>query len=250
MTPEEKLCSRMWRLRNSAWVLFSILSVGYLNWAGFLFVGMKSRNKTWLIWAAGFGVIAIGLFVATGSINVGTKTAPIHSLAGDILEWTMFANWVGGAVYSFVVNRKWLMWRAHNVNKKWYAQQVTPAPAAAPIQAGPDALDAALRHPVPAQTVASGQPLAQAASSPGAAVEINTASSIDLQRDLGLDPFTADRIVGTRSRLQGFTSPDQLLSAAGVPPHIYISFRDRIVVTPPRDMASPDGVMGRRLDDL
>ena len=246
MTPEEKLCSRMWRLRNSAWVLFSILSIGLLNWAGFLFVGMKSRNRTWLIWAGGFSVITVGLVVAMSSIDTGTKAAPIHSPAGDIMEWTLFVNWIGGSIYSFVANRKWLMWRAHNANKKWYAQQGAPGPAAVPIHSGSDVLTAAFRGQGPAPTA----PSTEAPSSLASSVEINSASSVDLQRELGLDPFTADRIVAARGRLGGFNSADQLLSDAEVPPHVYIALKDRVIVTPRRDMASQDGVSGRRLDDL
>jgi hypothetical protein len=71
MTPEEKLCSRWWRLGHSAWLLISILSVGIFTWVGFLFIGIQAKNRYWLISAGGWGLATLvyipSQFAARGS---------------------------------------------------------------------------------------------------------------------------------------------------------------------------------------
>src|SRR6478672_10988144 len=128
MTPEEKLCSRTWRLRNSAGVLWSILSFGFLTGVGFLIRGVKAKNKLWIMMGVGFLVLGVGLMVATGTYDSGTKEAPIRSTASTIWGWIWFSTFIAGVVLSIIMNRKWLVSKAHAGDAKWYAQAGTTAP--------------------------------------------------------------------------------------------------------------------------
>lgn len=129
MTPEEKLCSRSWRLRNSAGVLWSILSFGLLTGVNFLIRGVKSKNKLWIGMGIGFLLVGVGVMVTSSMIDSGTKAAPKSSPELTIWGWVMFTSFIGGVIASFVTNKKWLIWKAHVDDRKWYAKAGASQPA-------------------------------------------------------------------------------------------------------------------------
>jgi len=247
MTPEEKLCSRTWRLRNSAGVLWSILSFGFLTGVGLLVRGIKAKNKLWIQLGIGFLVLGVGLMAATGTFDSGTKEAPIHSTASTIWGWTWFLTFAGGIVTTFVINRKWLVWKAHSGDTKWYAQAGTSAPAvnAAPaIGYDPNAAAAAFRSATPQPAAPPVQPASPTQTfsghgAPAANIDVNTASAQGLATALGLDYATAGRIVEARQNQGPYTSFEQLMAKAQVQPHLLIPHRHRLVFGGPSSEATP-----------
>lgn len=263
MTPEEKLCSRTWRLRNSAGVLWSILSFGFLTGVGFLIRGVKAKNKVWIQMGVGFLVLGLGLLVATGSIDSGTKEAPVTSTANTIWGWIWFSTFVAGVVLSIIMNRKWLVWKAHSTDTKWYAQAGSAAP---PVNTHtvPDpqaAAAAAFRSAVPSTPAPAAQPARPAhfptpQSAPLATVDVNAASAQDLAA-LGIDQATAGRIVEARASRGQFTSFEQLMSQAQVQPHLLIPHRQKLAFgdggnaadqAPPQPTRRNANQAARRLD--
>ncbi|MEC5180527.1 ComEA family DNA-binding protein [Arthrobacter sp. CG_A4] len=233
MTPEEKLCSRTWRLRNSAGVLWSILSFGLLTSVGFLIRGIKAKNKLWIQLGIGFGVIGLAL-IATSSVNTGTKEAPVHTLASDIWGWISGISFIGGVVLTFVMNRKWLIWKAHSNDSKWYAQTVS-APASvknSPVDGfDPNAATAALSAAAAtSQTSTTAQSFGLEGSSGGPRpLDVNSASVQDLTQLRGVGHDIAQRIVQARQNSGPFSSFEQLVSKAGVQPHLLIPLRGQLV---------------------
>jgi len=239
MTPEEKLCSRWWRIRNSAWVLISILSLGMLTWAGFLYVGIRARRRAWLIAAGAFLLFFIAYVVSTGFVDVGTKEDPIRTPLTSAIGGAVLINWVAGVVLSLVANRKWLIWRAHHVKSPWYASSSaeTAGPSSEEARVD-DQVEAALRSPKAIATIET--------PTFSAAVDINTASAAELA-STGIDLEWATHIVQARAKHGAFANVDQLMTTAEMPPHYFVKFRDKLTVTP-RGAESPSPGRGRRLD--
>ncbi|WP_422758972.1 ComEA family DNA-binding protein [Paenarthrobacter sp. C1] len=237
MTPEEKLCSRSWRLRNSAGVLWSILSFGLLTGVNFLIRGVKSKNKLWIGMGIGFLLVGVGVMVTSSMIDSGTKAAPKSSPELTIWGWVMFTSFIGGVIASFVTNKKWLIWKAHVDDRKWYAKAGASQPTSNTSPAhgyNPNAAAAAFATP-PAPAPHTQQPTYVApaeytspAAAPGEGINVNTATPQELVTALGVDNETANRIVGTRQQLGSFTSFEQLISKAQVPPHLLIPHRNKL----------------------
>jgi hypothetical protein len=231
MTPEEKLCSRTWRLRNSAGLLWGILSFGLLTGVGLLIRGIKAKNKLWIRLGIGFLVLGVGLMVASGTFDGGTKEAPKTSVASTIWGWIWFTTFIGGLVASFVTNKKWLIWKAHTSDVKWYAQAGVSQPAGGPPPARGYDPNAA------ASAFASAAPIVAPQASPNQALDVNTASSGDLVTALGVDQSTANRIIDARQSVGWFTSFEQLMSKAQVPPHLLIPHRSKLTFGAPQHSA-------------
>ncbi len=260
MTPEEKLCSRSWRLKNSLWVLPCILGAGVINWTSYLYIGIKSKRRSWLIWAGVWGAwFILAMFLPTGSKGEESTTA--ESIAGGALA----IAWIAGIIQALVINRQWLKWRAASGTTPWYSSGTAAPPTTAPSLpgvAGAQHMDRTLLNPAspplpPPYPPPPAVPLPataahQSAGTHQATVDINVAGPADLQALLGLPADVSERIVAERSRQGRFTSPDQLLSSGSIPPHLFAQVADRLVAgsSTPGSVSegTPPTSGGRRLD--
>jgi hypothetical protein len=236
MTPEEKLCSRKWRMRNSTGVLWSVLSFGFLTGVGLLIRGVKTKDKRWMGMGVGFLVLGLGLMVATQFFETGTKEAPVTSTASTVWGWIWFLTFVGGIVATFITNRKWLVWRAHKGETKWYAQAGVSSLSASAPQIGYDRNGpaAAFRSIVPASPTPASQNVPHPQTFPSQSgatetIDVNVASAQDLVAVLGIDYTVAGRIVEARHAQGQFTSFEQFMSKAQVLPHLLIPHRHKLV---------------------
>lgn len=227
MTPEEKLCSRSWRMRNSAGVLWSILSFGFLTCVNFLVKGIKAKNKLWISYGVAFGALAIILMVWISGVDTGTKENPVQSTSSTIWGWVWFSQWIAGIVLSVTTNRKWLLWKAHHVAQAWYAQPPTSNSAPGWQHAPRDeqrapALQPPVQQPVPRSVQQPvQQPIKQANQQP---MNINTMELGDFER-LGVEYATARQILDVRPQVGEYASFEHLLGSSRVPPHLLLPFK-------------------------
>jgi hypothetical protein len=260
-TPAERLCSRSWRLRNSVWLAPAVLLVGFATWASFLYIGLKAKNRAWLVAAGLYGVAAVVTITLISTYSDGVKET---STAGEgIASVTMVVVWIVGVVHGFITNRQWLLWKSRDDNAgPWYGHQTghvshgglgaVPAPT-------PDDLLRGGAHLVgtggstPASAPGSPPPPPPSPPPPpppsfADPIDVNAASPHDLTTRLGLAADVASAVIAQRDRIGGFSTPDQLMTVAGVPPHVYAGIRDQVVVrSAPADGDRPL-TRGRRLE--
>ena len=225
--------------------------MGFLTGVGLLIRGIKAKNQLWIRLGVGFLVLGIGLMVATGTFDAGTKAAPKTSVASTLWGWVWFGTFAGGIATAIITNRKWLIWKAHDNEAKWYAQAggAKPPVATSPFAGyDPNAAASALRSPA---TSSSYSPPAQAGGA--STLDVNSASAQDIQSVLGVDASTANRIIDARHSQGPFTSFEQLISKGQVQPHILIPHRQRLVFgesnqSPAPANQSPLNHSARRLD--
>lgn len=194
--------------------------MGLLTGVGFLIRGAKAKNRLWIILGIGFLAVGIGL-LATSGVNQGTKEAPVRTVAGTIWGWVWFTTFIAGVMTSFITNKKWLIWKAHTSDVKWYAAAgASQAPNASPARGyDPNAAAAAFTQQAPS---------AAALQPPAGSLDVNSASAQELVAALGVDSETARRILEARQTAGSFTSFEQLMTRAQVPPHVLIPHRDKI----------------------
>jgi hypothetical protein len=262
-TPAERLCSRSWRLKNSVWLLPAILLVGLLTWASFLYIGLKARKRTWLVASGIFGagaVLLVTLVTLTGDGSKETSTSGESIMGGVAL-----VVWIGGIVYGAIANREWLKWKAHaDEAGPWYGTgsatpvepAVVPEPSVDDILLGGHQPPRATPLPTPPPPPRPAPPPPPpppppsgfgTQTAPAAGVDVNQASSGELQAAFDLKREVAERIVLERERSGGFTHAEDLMASGAVEPHVFAGMRSRIVVGP-RPEPNPPSTRGRKLD--
>lgn len=228
-TPEERLCSRSWRLRNSSWLLWSILSIGILTGIGFLLHAIASKRKSLFIMAGVWLAVAAAYIALSSNIDTGTKENPVESTEASFVSGFLFFTWVGGVTNSIVMNRSWLRWKAHKPNgQPWYSNseastsnnlkrgateqsKVVDAFALAGVTSGNDRTESALN--------------------------INSADLESLTA-LGLDSASASKLLDARDASGPFSDTDDLLKRSGVSPHFLLGLGDQIIFNETGDDSS------------
>lgn len=81
------------------WLLLVLLGFGFTTWAAFLYVGIRARRRSWLAWAAVYGV----LLVVAGVLLTGSAHA--NSPASGIGTVAQLIAWLGGTAHATAVRR-------------------------------------------------------------------------------------------------------------------------------------------------
>ncbi|WP_277959975.1 hypothetical protein [Frigoribacterium faeni] len=255
-TPEEKLCSRRWRMLHSSYLLWGVLSFGLFTFIGFWVIAGKSHRRAWIISASLWTVFNVVTLILLGSGEGGTKENPDTSTIAAVSGTLLFVGWVGGILHSVLVRKGWLRWKAYQQPGAWYVQpgMVSAVPAAADRRLDPAQAEGLLRggYVPPAQTAVTAPaptgawnppvPTVTQQARPAAAPQIEHGrvalpTEIDINSadvaafmGTGLDRPWAEWLVATRGRLGRYASVDQLLTDGQMPPHLFASVRGRLIV--------------------
>lgn len=268
-TPEELLCSRKWRMLHGAWMLFGWFLFGWTAWIGYLIIGIRASSWKWIATSVGFfiyGLVSMNLItvISNGAENAvgrellkGESSPEPWSTYNQILFLVMSIVWLGNAtIVQWLVNRRWLVWRAHNNEKRtkspWYATATATSGGATGSNSSTDkdaviaAVDTAARAPL-SNTPPSASSVNQTAA-PIATVDINAATRDELLGLPGIDFATAERIISARQNSGGYTNTAELVTKAGVQPHLFADIQELLVVTPRNGPESSKPVEGRRIE--
>lgn len=265
-TPEELLCSRKWRLRQGAWMLFGWVPFALTAWAGYLIIGIRARNWKWIVTAVVFFTYGIAFFsvmswVGGSGVQKGEPIPEPYNVVSNITMWTSLLVWIGNAaVVQWFVNRKWLVWRAHHDKKlstPWYATATAgtvPAPPIPPQQQISEAFGAALNTtpPTPPAAPLAAQATTGAseatAATPPRILDVNSATTDELASLPGFDVAAAAAVVAARDQVGGFRELTDLVTRAGVKPHVLANIQDQLAITTPPQNTAAAPTHGRRLE--
>lgn len=214
-TPEQKLLSRAWRWRHSAWLLAPVLGFGVFSAAGFVYIAARAKRPAW--WLAAGVYAALGL---TGTVLADASDG--GSFAGGILVLT----WGASIVHGIVVNPQYLRWRA--AHGPWYAQRVEPAPQ----PAGPVPHAARAWPAGPAGSSAWAAPPAPDRDRRGP-LDLNTATAQELSRLPGVDPWLTHRILSARMAHGPFRDLEDFVRCTGLVREQAERIAPHVVVDPP-----------------
>jgi DNA uptake protein ComE-like DNA-binding protein len=195
------------------WLLLILLGFGLTTWAAFLYIGIRARRRSWLVWAAVYGA----LLVASLALDSGTPS-PAASSAGAI---GLMAAWLGGTAHGAVIRRD---------AGRQVRQSSDPRLEAARqrIERRAEGQRLAAKDPRLAREVGVGRPDLPGADDFGL-VDVNHASREALCRLPGITPEVAGRITETRGSVGLFKSAEDLGVTMDLAPSIVDDIRDYCV---------------------
>src|SRR5438552_11657889 len=88
--------SRWWELEHSWWLALIAVGFGFLTWAGFTYVALRTRRKRWFAWAAGYLVLIV---VSTYLLDAYQQDQ--WQLAVGVFG--LFGCWAGGFVHGLAI---------------------------------------------------------------------------------------------------------------------------------------------------
>lgn len=106
-----------WRAANSLWVIPTLICCGLLTWTSFLYIGVRTRRRVWIISAAVYFAAAVGMIVLmalsgpTDDELATGKTPPRTHTQQTISDWSggyIIALWFGGVVHALLARPHYL----------------------------------------------------------------------------------------------------------------------------------------------
>ena len=177
------------------WLAVVALGVGFTTWGAFLYIGLRAQRRTWLMWAAAYGALALIGAAANGSSRPNSPVAAVGVIA-------VMVAWLGGTVHAAVVRREaGCQNRSTRITSLGEARQR--------IERRAEGQRLAARDPRLAKEVGVGRPEMPGAEDFGL-IDVNHASSNALCRLPGVTPQIARRITEMRQGVGLFKSAEEL----------------------------------------
>lgn len=201
--------SRWWHIRNSLWVLLSLVPLVY--WLPFFHIGKKAGNKRYKVMGYVHLAIAICLFVGVMT-SIGVECAMLSVL------------------HSFVAFIQCL------VERKEYLRQLAQRESR-------NGLEQKLAQPLPVQ------PVREAVESvPVHMLNVNTCTEEEFSALPGIGIVEAKKMTALRQTHGEFATVEEFISAIGIKPHVAVRIVDGLCAEPVEDPAVSRKPASRVLD--
>jgi len=206
--------SRVWQVEHLWWLGLIAAGFGLLTWAGFAYVGLRSRERIWLAWAAGY------LALAVVSLTV-VDVSPEDSWQQLVGSFGWLGGWFGGFVHAYALRDRALELlsfdddpRLKSARSRMLRRQV--------------AAELARRKPKLAMEAGVGQD----ADTFGGLIDVNHASAAEIAQLPGFTEKLSKKIVEVRESIDGFDSVEDFAHVLDLPQHLVDRIRDRLVCLP------------------
>ncbi len=229
-----------WEIRHSIWMLW-IFTLGFFNWVGFLYVGIRSRNQAWVAWGAFYSVpfILAMIFAERNQAIMSNVVVPLTVILG-----------VAGIVHAFRIRPHYL--RRLAARQRGGARPGTTFYPSEQRRQSPPASGVPAVEPPPTSSsvdhspAADPQRTAATTSRPDMALDLNRATEGELASLPGVGPVLAKRAVAVRAERAGFGSVDELGHVLDLKPHVVERLRPLLTVGPRPEQTG--GRTGRLVD--
>lgn len=198
---------------DKAWLLL-LIPIGLTTWAAFLYVGIRARKVSWIIWAGVYAAALASWFVLDAPDHpAGTA----RSLAGVLATFT----WIGGGVHAVSISND----AARRIDAR--NDPVVQA-AEARIDLRAEGKHLLATQPAIAREVGVGRP-----DLPGARdyalIDVNHCPVGTLTKLPGITEELAQQIVDGRDQAGGYSSVEDLGMLLNLPPAAVDALRDLTV---------------------
>jgi len=206
--------SRAWRLEHSWWILTIVLTLGWLSWVGFAYVGARGRKAAWLLSSAGYFVLGTSGFV----LLVMSGSDDWEGGVGTVLT---LAAWIGGFAHALVIRGEVL---------ERLSVDEDPRLRSARSRRLKREIAEELARRTPELALEAG--VGQEADTFGGLIDVNHASAHEIARLPGFNEELAGKVVDVRDRIDGFDSVNDFATILDLPPRLVDTIRDRLVCLP------------------
>ncbi|MBM7553228.1 ComEA family DNA-binding protein [Thalassobacillus pellis] len=201
---------KVWELRNSIWMLWSLLTFGFLNYISFFYIAYRVKQKKWTISGIVYSLIFI-LFI------VITEVFPSNHWVYNIFAILFIAGYVASIIHVFKVRPEYLL-RLEAVKKLSDYKYETLKKE---IQHDYQMNETIPKVSKPVQEYNVGNTLNKFENkNTVTCIDINKATVEELAKIPYLDGIFAKKIVELRSVNGNFTSKEQFIDQMKLKPHI------------------------------
>ncbi|MBU5268242.1 helix-hairpin-helix domain-containing protein [Virgibacillus proomii] len=202
-----------WELRNSIWMLWAILTLGFFNYISFYYISFRVKQRKWL-----FAALVYSLIFITWTII--TEIYPEKHWMTDVAFSVFLLGWIVSIVHVFKIRKEYLLRLEVKIAsgqreiqslreqiRREYGGTVEAASKVAPVQ----------------------QEVKEKPKDTVKMIDINTASEDEVAEVPGIGALFAKKVIEVRKREDGFTSFEHFVQTLSIKPHLAEKMRPFLV---------------------
>jgi len=93
---------KMWELVNSIWMLWAIVTFGFLNYISFYYIAYRVKRKKWTIWGIIYSIPFI-LYILT------YETINSDSILSNVIFGIVMISWIASIFHVFKIRTEYLL---------------------------------------------------------------------------------------------------------------------------------------------
>jgi hypothetical protein len=97
---------KRWELLHSLWIGWTLFTFGFLGWIAFLYIGIRTKQRKWILWAVLYAV-PLGLAFTLNPLIYSSTDVPEPVLNG--VTALTFAIWGISIIHAFKARKEYLM---------------------------------------------------------------------------------------------------------------------------------------------
>ena len=206
-----------WRVWNSLWLILAFIPM--LNFAAFMYIGIKVENKQYKLMASIHAVLTVILFL-------GTAFQPM-------ILMLQFVHYFLIVIQCVAKRSEYLTLLEQKENRSVLTAQLNRTPVVTKVVD----MDTELEP----ETVSDEEPL-------GGKVNVNTCSEEDLLNLPGISVVDAKKAIAYRNQNGDYPSVEKFVAILGLKPHIAIGVVERITAKASEEHATVNKTVARQLD--
>jgi DNA uptake protein ComE-like DNA-binding protein len=215
--PGERSALGVNRWAGKGWLLLT-LPFGITTWAAFLYIGIRAKHVSWIVWAA------VYLAMMAASFVLDTSSAHPSNSAQGIAAGLVLLAWIGGGAHAFAVSTA-------AVKRMRSSQDPALVAARDRITLRSEGRHLLATQPELAREVGVGRPDVPGSNDYGL-IDVNHCSVAALVRLPGITDDMAKRIVDNRAGAGGFSSVEDVGMLLDLPPSTIDQMRDMALFVP------------------
>ncbi|WP_289890233.1 helix-hairpin-helix domain-containing protein [Virgibacillus pantothenticus] len=221
-----------WELRNSIWMLWAILTLGFFNYISFYYIYFRVKQRKWLFAALVYSLIFITWIIIA-------EIYPEKHWMTDVSFAIFLLGWIISIVHVFKIRKEYLLRlevKIANGQKEIQSlREQIRQEYGSTVEAGSKVA------PIP-------QEIKEQPEDTVKMIDINTATEDEVAGVPGIGALFAKKVMEAREREGGFTSFEHFVQTLSIKPHLAEKMRPFLVFPEKPSISSLKKSEGRIVD--
>ncbi|WP_349409947.1 helix-hairpin-helix domain-containing protein [Pseudalkalibacillus sp. SCS-8] len=225
---------KVWEWRNSIWMLWALLTFGFLNYVSFYYISYRVQQRKWAISGIVYSIIFI---IAIATVDL----VPEEHWLSDVTIGAYLLGWIVSIIHVFRARTEYLI--RLEARHTYGQQELKILKTRIKQEYTSEGFDGSFENSMPHV-----EGNLQHDSDNTIVVNLNEGTEEEIANVPGIGGLFAKKVVAVRQQEGGFRSFDHFVQALSIKPHLVEKIRPHVVLPSPGRSEPQHKPAGRIVD--
>lgn len=231
---------KVWEMMNSIWMLWAIVTLGFLNYISFFYIAFRVKQRKWTIWGIIYSIPFIVYMALEGTVSE-------DSLLYNLIFSALMISWIGSIIHVFKIRAEYLIRLEHYKKSSKVQNDIEKLRSSIQREYETTSTEGKVEVTSPQPTKIVPEQEVQEPTNP---VDVNTASEAEIASIPSIGAILAKKVVAVREQKGGFASLDEFTESLNIKPHVRERLKPFVVFSKTDSTTSPLSEQSGRLVDF